>query len=183
MTEFITLIENKLNQPHLLFNDWQTIYRIVLSGILIYISLILIINIFGKRAIASLSMHDYVVTIAMGSIVGSTIVSKSASLMDGLIGILILMVLQFIVTYLSRLENRFFHYLNSKPRILFIEGKFIDENMKSNRITQDEVYSAIREQGQATSDQIFAVLIESNGNMSVIKSATESHREEITRFL
>lgn len=183
MTNFIHSIENQLNQPFLLFNDSQTIIRIILSGILIYISLILIFNLFGKRSIANLSMHDYVVTIAMGSIVGSSILSKSATLLDGLVSILILMALQFVVTYLSKLDDRFFHYLNSKPRILFIEGKFVDENMKSNRITQDEVYSAIREQGQTTSDQIFAVLIESNGNLSVIKSATESYKEEITRFL
>ena len=183
MTNFIHSIESELNQPFLLFNDWQTIFRIILSGILIYISLILIFNLFGKRSIANLSMHDYVVTIAMGSIVGSSILSKSATLLDGLVSILILMALQFIVTYLSKLDDRFFHYLNSKPRILFIEGKFIDENMKDNRITRDEVYSAIREQGQTTSDQIFAVLIESNGNLSVIKEASDSHKEEITRFL
>lgn len=183
MADFINQMENKINQPNLLFNDWQTIVRIVLSGILIYFSLILIINLFGKRSIASLSMHDYVVTIAMGSIVGSTIVSKTASLFDGLIGILILMALQFLVTYLSRIDERFFRHLNSKPRVLFIEGQFIEENMKSNRVTREEIYSAIREQGQTTSDQIYAVVIESNGALSVIKSATKDYKEEITRFL
>ncbi|MDN6196041.1 MAG: DUF421 domain-containing protein, partial [Atopostipes suicloacalis] len=127
--------------------------------------------------------HDYVVTIAMGSIVGSTIVSKTASLFDGLIGILILMALQFFVTYLSRINEGFFRYLNSKPRVLFIEGQFIEENMKSNRVTREEIYSAIREQGQTTSDQIYAVIIESNGNLSVIMTATRSYEEEITRFL
>ena len=183
MIDFINQMENKINQPNLVFNDWQTVIRIALSGIVIYFLLILIINLYGKRSISNLSMHDYVVTIAMGSMVGSTIISKDASLADGVIGILALLSLQFLVTFLARDDSRFFRALNSTPSVLFLEGEFISKNLKANRMTQDEVYSAIREQGQTTSDQIYAVVIESNGNLSVITSATEEYKKEITRFL
>ena len=183
MANFINQMENKINQPNLIFNDWQTVIRIALSGIVIYFLFILFINLYGKRSISSLSMHDYVVTIAMGSIVATTITSKDASLIDGMIGLLILLTLQFLVTFLARKDSRFFRALNSTPSVLFLEGEFITKNLKANRMTQDEVYSAIREQGQTTSDQIYAVIIESNGNLSVIKSASDEYKEEITRFL
>lgn len=183
MSTFIHQIENILNQPNLLFQDWQAIGRILLSGILIYFLLILIINFYGKRSISNLSMHDYVVTIAMGSIAGSTIILDNVTLLDGLIGILILLSLQFIVTFLSRYDTRIFRKLNSAPSVLFLKGEFIEENMKENRITQDEIYSAIRSQGQCTSDQIYAVVIESNGDLSVIQSASKEYEKEITRFL
>lgn len=183
MVNLINEIQSKLNQPNLIFNDWQTIIRIALSGVVIYFLLIIFINLYGKRSISNLSMHDYVVTIAMGSIVATTIISKDASILDGLVGILILLSLQFLVTFLSRNDSRFFRVMNSAPKVLFLEGEFIEKNMKSNRFTRDEIYSVIREQGQTTSDQIYAVVIESNGALSVIKSATKEYKEEITRFL
>lgn len=183
MANYINQLENRIGQPYLIFNDQQTVIRIIVSAIIIYIIFIILVNLYGKRSIANLSMHDYVVTIAMGSIVASTILSKDASLFDGFIGILTLLSLQWFVTMLSRYDSRFFRFMNVKPRVLFIEGKFIEDNMKTNRVTQDEIYSVIREQGQTTSDQIYAVILESNGNLSVIKSATDGYKDEITRYL
>lgn len=183
MTSTLKQIEQILNQPNLLFNDEQTLWRVMFSGIFIYFTLILIINLFGKRSISNLSMHDYVVTLAMGSIVSTTIISKDATILDGLVGVLILLALQYFVTLISTHSTRFFKTINSKPTVLFLEGEFITENLKSNRMTQDEVYSAIRMQGQTTSDNIFAVILESNGGLSIIKSASEEYKDEITRYL
>lgn len=183
MTDLFDFIENSLSQPNLVFNNWQTFFRVSLSGIFIYFTLIVIINLFGKRSIANLSMHDYIVTLAMGSIVASTIISKDATLVDGLAGVLILLVLQYLVTLTTSRYSKFFKTINAKPAVLFLEGKFIEKNIKDNRITRNEIYSVIRMQGQTTSDNIFAVILESNGNLSVIKSASEEKREEITQYL
>lgn len=183
MAHFFEQIEQALNQPNLIFNDWQTVLRIVFSGVFIYFTLILIMNLFGKRSIANLSMHDYVVTLAMGSIVASTIISKDATILDGLVGVIVLLTLQYLVTLTSIHYARFFKTINSSPVVLFLEGEFIEENLSKNRITHFEVYSAIRMQGQTTSDNIFAVVLESNGNLSIIKSTSEEKRDEITQYI
>lgn len=183
MINYFKQIEQILNQPNLIFNDWQTVLRIIFSGVFIYFTLILIMNLFGKRSIANLSMHDYVVTLAMGSIVASTIISKDATILDGLVGVLVLLTLQYLVTLTSIHYTNFFKTINAKPSVLFIEGEFIAENLKENRITENEIYSEIRMQGQTTSDNIFAVILESNGNLSIIKSASEEKRDEITRYI
>lgn len=182
MKDLFFQLENLLNQPNLIFENNQTTIRIVLSGILMYLFLIFILNRSGKRSIANLSMHDYVVTLAMGSIVSSTIISKGVTIVDGLIGILILLALQYFVTLISTLNTRIFKTINPSPTVLFLEGEFLKKNLKTNRIHPNEVYSAIRMQGQTTSDNIFAVVLETNGQLSVIKSASEEKRDEITRY-
>lgn len=182
MKDLFFHIENVLNQPNLIFENGQTTIRIVLSGILMYLFLIFILNISGKRSIANLSMHDYVVTLAMGSIVSTTIISKDATIIDGLMGILVLLMLQYFVTFISTVNSKFFKTVNQRPTVLFIEGEFLKENLKKNRIHPNEIYSAIRMQGQTTSDNIFAVMLETNGQLSVIKSVSKEKRDEITRY-
>lgn len=182
MKDLFFYIENLFNQPNLIFDNYQTTIRIVLSGILMYLLLIFILNISGKRSIANLSMHDYVVTLAMGSIVSTTIISKDVTIIDGLIAILILLVLQYFVTLASTMNSNFFKTINKRPTVLFIEGELLKKNLKTNRIHPNEVYSAIRMQGQTTSDNIFAVILETNGQLSVIKSASKEKREEITQY-
>ncbi len=183
MTNLIYKFEEFINQPNLIFNNFQTASRIMLSGIIVYSLLILIINRFGKRSIANFSMHDYVVTLALGSIVATTIISKDATLIDGLSGILILLLLQYLITLVSTHYPNFFKWINAQPKVLFLDGQFIEKNLIDNRITENEVYSAIRLQGQTTSDNIAAVLLESNGSLAVIKSISEEKRDEITRYL
>lgn len=183
MANFFNQLETTLSQPNLIFNNWQTVLRVLLSGIFIYFTLILIINLFGKRSIANLSMHDYVVTLAMGSIVASTIISKDATIVDGLVGVLVLLALQYLMTLTTSRNSKIFKAINAKPKVLFLEGEFIENNIKKKRVTHEEIYSAIRMQGQTTSDNIYAVILESNGNLSVIKSVSKEKKEEITRYL
>ncbi|MCR8968471.1 DUF421 domain-containing protein [Facklamia sp. 7083-14-GEN3] len=183
MKEILFQIEDILNQPNLFFNSYQSIGRVIISGVLFYFFLIIVLNISGKRSITNLSMYDYIVTLALGSLVSSAIILKSVSLMDGVVGVIILLILQFMVTYLTRFNIGLFKFLNPSPSVLFYKGDFIEENLKKNRATKDEVFAAIRAQGQTTSDQIFAVLLESNGNLSVIKSASEKYAHEISRFI
>ncbi|MGX7107976.1 DUF421 domain-containing protein [Facklamia miroungae] len=183
MKDLLFEIEKLLNQPNLLFNSYQDIWRVVISGILFYFFLIIVLNISGKRSITNLSMYDYIVTLALGSLVSSAIILKSVSFMDGVVGVLILLALQFLITYLTRFNVGLFRFLNPAPSVLFYKGTFVEENLRKNRATKDEVYAAIRSQGQTTSDQIFAVVLESNGNLSVIKSASEEYAHEITRYL
>lgn len=183
MARFLYKIEYLLGQPNLVFNKNDVILRIIISGVVFYLSLILLMNVFGKRSISNLSMYDYVTTLAMGSIVSSAIILKEITILDGLSGVLVLLFLQFCVTFLTARQPKLFDILNPNPKVVFLEGKFILDNMKKNRITKNEVLSAIRIQGQTSSDQIFAVVLETNGVLSVIKSVSEDKREEITRFL
>lgn len=155
MAHILHQIEAFLNQPNLLFTDYQSTIRVLITSIFIYFMLILILNIFGTRSISSLSVHDYIVTLAMGSILSSTIIFKEVTIVDGLLSILFLLILQYFVTFISSYSTKTFSILNPNPKVLFLEGEFIEENIKANQINRDEIYSAIRIQGETTSDNIF----------------------------
>ncbi|MGO1580205.1 MAG: DUF421 domain-containing protein [Peptoniphilaceae bacterium] len=183
MASIMHKIENLINQPNLLYENTTIIIRIAISGAIFYILLIVIMNLFGKRSMSNLSMYDYVTTLAMGSIVSSAIILKEVTIFNGLIGILILLLLQFIVTYISSYYPNLFNILNPNPSLLYLDGKFIEKNIRKNRITKNEIMAAIRMQGQTTSDNISAVILEANGTLSVIKDISEERKDEIVKFL
>lgn len=107
-----------------LFSDWTTVFRILLVGTLIYLSLVFILRIFGKRALAKMNAYDFVVTIALGSILSTTVVSKDITLIDGALAMILLLTLQFILAKIAWLSPFFDGLIKDEPIILFYQGEF-----------------------------------------------------------
>ena len=55
--------------------------------------------------------------------------------------------------------------------------------MKKSRVTKENIYSAIRTQARCSSDKVFAVLLEANGELSVLTDVSVSYEKEITKYL
>lgn len=86
------------------FSDWSTISRIAVVGTLAYLLLIVVLRIFGKRTLSKMNAFDFVVTIALGSILATILTSKDLTLIDGILALVILVLLQYI---LKKINNPF----------------------------------------------------------------------------
>lgn len=146
----------------------EDLNRILGSAFIIYILLILYIRILGKRSTSELNNFDWIVTVSVGSIVASTVILKDISITEGGLSVLILMLLQFILTKVMYLSKLFREAVKSTPQLLLFEGRFIEKNMKKERILKPEVYAAIRQKGLKSVKQIYAVVLETNSKISVI---------------
>ena len=151
--------------------DWQNLLSILITVPLIYILVIFYIRLVGKRATSQMNNFDWIVTVAMGSLVGSTIIIKEVKLFDGALAIGLLLVMQYVVTRLMWSNPKLQGWIKSKPTIMVYNGKFLTENMKSARILQSEIHSAIREKGAYRVADIKAVILESDAKLSVIPKA------------
>lgn len=65
------------------FDNWSGIWRVGITALVIYAALILILQIAGKRSLAKLNIFDLVVTVALGSILASIILTKSIAIAEG----------------------------------------------------------------------------------------------------
>lgn len=182
MSDFLRQIEQLINVPEFLHQSSSELGKIIISTAIFYFLLILIFHTFGKRSIAHLSTYDFVVTLAIGSVVASTII-LDVQFTSGLVAVLILFILQFVITFISSRFGKLFSFLNSSPRVLYYKGEFLEENMVKSRITKREIYSAIRKSGECTSDFVEAIVLEPDGRLSIIKEMSEERAQEITQFI
>lgn len=158
----------------MVFDNWHSVVRILIVGTLTYFGLIALLRISGKRTLSQLNVFDFVVTVAFGSTLATTLLSNTTALAEGMTALALLILLQFVVATLSVHFNWAERLVKSTPRFLYRDGRYIEEAMKKERIRKEEILQAVRSQGMAGMEQVQAVIIETNGKLSVIRQSESS---------
>jgi uncharacterized membrane protein YcaP (DUF421 family) len=158
----------------MIFDSWTSIGRTLLAGATAYVALVLMLRVSGKRTLSKLNAFDLVVTVALGSTLSAILTSKQVPLADGVVALGLLVALQFAVAWVasrSRFVNRI---AKSEPRILFRRGAFAVEAMRRERVTEDEVLAAVRKAAVASLDDVEVVILESSGDLSVLRRVPDA---------
>lgn len=150
------------------FDGWSNIVQILITAPLIYLLVIAGTRLSGKRSTSQMNNFDWIVTVAIGSLVGSAVISESISIAEAVVGIGALFVLQYFLTLASRYSSRVEAVVKANPKLLFENGRFIERAMSDERITRNEVLAAIREAGHRRLDEVHFVILESDARFSVI---------------
>ncbi|MCQ4965398.1 hypothetical protein NE652_10655, partial [Bifidobacterium pseudocatenulatum] len=82
-------------------DDMQVLIRVLIIGVLGYIALVFWLRVSGKRTLSKWNVFDFIVTIALGSILASVIISNSVALIEGILAFVVLIGLQYVITWLS----------------------------------------------------------------------------------
>ena len=151
------------------FDSWEGLGRVVIVGVLAYIGLVLLLRISGKRTLSKLNAFDLVVTVALGSTLATVLLSRDVALLEGLLAFAILIALQAAITWLSVRSQRVAGLVKAEPALLVFEGRILVEALKRERVTEDEVRAAIRADGCMATEQVVAVVLETDGSLSVLR--------------
>ncbi len=155
----------------MLFNTWADLGRVLVVGPGAYLALILLLRGSGKRTLSKLNVFDFLVTIALGSTLASVILNKSVSLAEGIVGFAVLVGLQYVISWLSVRSTGFEQLVKAEPSLLLHNGQFLDRALKAHRVTHTEVLAALRAHGHANADGVAAVVLETDGSLSVVADA------------
>lgn len=150
------------------FDTIDKLGRIVLTSVLIYVLVVLVTKISGKRSTSQLNNFDWVVTVMIGSLGASTILLKEIPLIEGASSILVLYLLQFLVTKTAAISPAFSGFILSEPRIVFYQGQFLPDAMRTERLTRQEVECAMRAEGINSFEAIEAIVFESDAKLTII---------------
>lgn len=153
------------------FDNWLGLARVLVVGTCAYAALVFMLRVAGKRTLSKMNAFDLVVTVALGSTLASVITSNDVALAEGLAALALLIALQVGVAFCASRIQRVNGAIKSEPRLLLRDGQPLRQAMKEERVTEDELKSAAREQGQASLDDVEAIILESSGEMSVIPRA------------
>jgi len=154
-----------------------SLLAICLTAIGIYLAIILFTRIAGKRSFSKMSSFDFAMTVAIGSILASTILSKSVSLLQGIVGLAAVYVLQITAAMLRR--YKFIQKaIDNKPLLLMFGQQILHENLKKARVTESDLKGKLREANVIQLSQVKAVIFESTGDISVLHASEEMKLED-----
>jgi uncharacterized membrane protein YcaP (DUF421 family) len=152
----------------MIFANWMALLHTLVVGTLAYIVLIILLRISGKRTLAKWNAFDFIVTIAFGSILGSILLVRDVSLIQGVFGFALLVVLQFCISWLSVHTKSVQGLVKGDPVLLVYRGEIQHQTLRHERVTESEIRAAVRMSGYAAIEDTEAVVLETNGNFSVI---------------
>ncbi len=162
------------------FDGWTGIAKTVASALIGYAALVILLRISGKRTLADMNAFDFVVTVALGSILATMVLSASVSLAEGVAALVVLVALQALVASLAARFETVRHAVKAEPTLLVRNGTLLHEAIHSVRLSEAEVFAAIRAEGEADLANIAAVVLETNGDISVIAQGPQHAGRPLT---
>ena len=161
------------------FDTWESIFRTFIITLLAYISLLILLRVSGKRTLSKMNAFDLVVTIAIGSTLATVLLNKAVSLADGLLAFALLIGLQFLITFWAVRSKKISNWVKGTPALIVYDGEMLPKAMKKERVNEDEVYAALREHGVASIKDAKAMIVETDGSLSVIGTTETSFVETL----
>lgn len=152
------------------FDRWYEIGRVVVASAAAYVALVVSLRVSGKRTLAKLNAFDLVVTIALGSTLATIALSSDVAIVEGVTAFAVLVALQYVVAWSSTRSTPLTKAVRSAPVAVVRDGDILHGVIKAQRLTVAEVHQAVRSSGIGGMELVAAVVLETDGTMSVVAS-------------
>ena len=141
---------------------------VVLSTLAIYVVLLVLIRGAGLRSFSKMSSFDFAVTVAIGSVIASTVVAPSPPLAQAAVALASLLGVQYAIAWFRKRTSWMEALVDNEPLVLMTREGMVRENLKRARVTEHDVWAKLREANVLAVDQIRAVVFETTGDISVL---------------
>ena len=145
--------------------------NVIFRTIFFYIFIFLIYRIMGKREVGQLSIIDLIVTLLIAELAVISIENHNDSLLYSLIPIVILVLLECILSYVSLKKPRFRIMLDGNPSVIIKNGKINYNEMLKQRYNLDDLLVQLRDKGYRSIEEVEYAILEGSGTLSVFPYA------------
>lgn len=139
--------------------------------LIIYLSLILVMRLMGKRQIGELEISDLVTTFLISEIASLPITDIEIPLSHAIVPIVTLLTLEVAISMLLSKFPKLKFIFSTRPSTLIRNGILQKKALENSRLSFDELFSQLRQQGYDDISQIKYAILEQNGNITVIQKA------------
>lgn len=146
--------------------------RTLLSGVLIYAAVIVAVRMNGLRTFAKMSGYDFAATVAVGSILASVTLTKSVSVVEGLVGLIAVVGSQRILTEV-RHRRAARVVVDNQPVLVVAHGEILDDMLRESGMNIEDLWSTLRVAGVSNVADATAVVFEPTGERSVLTGPIE----------
>ena len=145
------------------------IFKILFRAIFFYFMIIFAYKFMGKRELGELSLVDFVISTIMSQIIAISIENYKEPLLFTLSPLLLLVLLQVFLAYLSLKNKKVRTFLDGKESLIINKGKIIKEEMVKQRYSLDDLLTQLRDRDIRSIDEVDYAILETGGKLSVFK--------------
>lgn len=139
-----------------------------LRTIILYLIVITVVRLMGKRQVGELEPTELVVTIMISELASIPMQETGIPLSAGLIPIVTIFMLEVLFSYIQMKNKKIRRFVSGKPSVLVHEGKIILDEMRRIRFNRDDLMEELRLAGCANIGDVQYAILETNGQLSVI---------------
>jgi uncharacterized membrane protein YcaP (DUF421 family) len=150
----------------------------IIRPVIVYLFLVILLRIFGKRELAQLNPFDLVVLLSLSNTVQNAIIGDDNSVAGGLIGAVSLLVINYLVVRFLFRHRRLDQLVEGKPAVLVRNGKIDKHNLARELITTAELTVMIRRQGFDSLEDLEEVILEPGGGF-IMKAKKPTHDQHV----
>ena len=142
---------------------WEFIER----AVVVYIFLLVILRITGKRQVGQLAPFDLVLLLVLSNALQNSMNGGDNTVTGGIISAVTLIGLNWLLGYATFRSKKIGRFVEGRPQVIVHNGHVYRDIMQSERLTQDELDAAIRLAGCASIHDVHFAILENNGQISV----------------
>lgn len=144
---------------------------IVIRSILIYLIVLMVFRLMGKRQLGQMQPFELVLTLIIADLATIPMAEVSVPVLHGVVPLLTLVVLHFVLTLSCKSSQIISKIVSGKP-VIIINPKGIDyDAMKKLNLATDDLFEALRESGYFSITQVQYAIMETNGKVSIMPKA------------
>ena len=148
-------------------------FTLFLRAVFLYLVVIAVIRLLGKRQLGQLEPSEVAVTMLIADLASFPMQETGISILSGIVPILAVLGMEVVLSFLSMRNIKIRKMLCGKPVILMENGRFLQENMRKNRVTLDELISQLRQNNVIDPSVVQYAILETGGNLSVFVRGEE----------
>jgi len=153
---------------HEMFTLGVPAWELVCRAVIVYVALLVLLRLSGKRTVGELSIFDLIVVIVLGSAVRTALLGNDKSVLGGLLVVTVLLLLDFISSFVTARSRTVEHILDGKPVLIARDGVVFHEVLKRCNVPTGTFEGVLRKHS-LTTEQIGQAILEANGSITVCK--------------
>ncbi len=146
-------------------------FTIFIRTIIVFFFVVLTFRMLGKRQIGELEPSELVVAIIISEVAALPIQDTSQPLINSLIAIFLLVILEVCVSFAAYKSFGVRKVLYGTPSVFYEKGKINQKEMEKQRFNLNDLMECVRNTGATSLDEVDFVIMETNGNVSVIPNS------------
>ena len=146
---------------------------IVIRTVIIYLVLSFSLRIMGKRQLGELDVGELVSTLLISELASIPIDDPDIPLLNAVIPILLIFSGEVILSTVKNRSEKLKNRIEGQPVYIIYKGRLLQDQLKENRISVNELLSEMRSQGVGDISEVKYAILEQNGDLSLIKQNEE----------
>ncbi len=143
------------------------------DAVVMVMAILILTRLVGLRSFSKMSGYDFAITVAMGSILASVVVTKSTGSLVGIAALLALFGVQVVISHMRVASKTLAETVDNRPLLIMDGPRILDDNLAAAKMTRDDLMGKLREANVLRLDEVRAVVFEQTGDVSVLHGDRE----------